>query len=147
MGLSLVFIKLIYNAAIAIPMVADADMNCRLLDYQMYLSGERLESFKGIFAIIISPVTTIVSLIIPILLLRGGYNSTWDVLFIDKSRFGIISVPIIIDTVGYFLMIIPYLFWDYTDEKHSEVIDELKRRARLLGGEDFDAELKQQREQ
>ena len=93
-----------------------------------------------------SPVTTLVGLIIPILLLKNGYNSNWDVLFIDSARFNIISIPIIIDTVGHFLMVIPYLFWDYDNKKHAVVIEELKRRARILGGEDFDAETEKMRE-
>lgn len=146
MSSMLIVLKMFFNLFIAVPDVATADMSCRLLDYQMYLSGERLENFKGIFGIIISPITTLVGLIIPILLLRSGYNSNWDVLFIDSARFGIISIPIIIDTVGYFLMAIPYLFWDYDDKKHAMVIEELKRRARITGGEDFDAEAEKLRE-
>ncbi len=147
MSTMLILLKCLFNLCVAIPDVASADMSCRLLDYQMYLSGERLENFKGIFGIIISPITTIVSLIIPILLLRNGYNSNWDILFVDSARFGIISIPLIIDTVGYFLMVVPYLFWDYDDKKHSMVIEELKRRARITGGEDFDAETEKMREQ
>ena len=146
MSCLLILLKMTYNLFVAIPDVASADMSCRLLDYQMYLSGERLENFKGIFGIIISPITTVVGLVIPILLLRNGYNSNWDVIFIDATRFGIISIPIIIDTIGYFLMVIPYLFWDYDDKKHAMVMEELKRRARIMGGEDFDAETDKLRE-
>ena len=43
-------------------------------------------------------------------------------------------------------MVIPYLFWDYDDKKHAVVMEELKRRARIMGGEDFDAETEKMRE-
>ncbi len=142
-----IVLRMADNFFAAVPDVAGSDMACRLLDYQMYISGERLENFKGIFSILTSPVTTLVGLIIPILLLKNGYNSNWDVLFIDSARFNIISIPIIIDTVGHFLMVIPYLFWDYDDKKHAVVMEELKRRARIMGGEDFDAETEKMREQ
>ena len=141
MGALLVIVKMLFDLTRAVPDVAGSDMECRLRDYQMYLSGERLENFGGIFGIIISPITTLVSLIIPILLLRNGYNSNWDIMFVDSARFNIISIPILIDAVGYFLMILPFIFWDYDDKKHAVVIEELKRRARIMGGEDFDAEV------
>ena len=100
-------------------------------DYQMYLSGERLESFSGIFGWFTSPVTTLIGLIIPILLLKFGFNSNWDVLFVDASRVKIIVIPILFDIAGYLLMTIPYFFWDYDSAKQNKVIQVLKRRAEV----------------
>ena len=62
------------------------------------------------------------------MLLKFGFNSNWDVLFIDSTRVKIIVIPIIIDIIGYLLMTIPYLFWDYTDEKQNMVMQVLRRR-------------------
>jgi Na+/melibiose symporter-like transporter len=69
-----------------------------------------------------------VGLIIPVLLLRYGFNSNWDVLFIDSSRIKIIVIPIIFDIAGYLLMTIPYFFWDYDDDKQNKVMEVLRRR-------------------
>ncbi|MFR5875340.1 MAG: MFS transporter [Eubacterium sp.] len=111
-----------------VPKSVGHDMDVRVNDYQMYLSGERLESFSGVFGWFTGPITTFVSLIIPILLLRYGFNSNWDVLFIDSARVKIIVIPIIFDIVGYILMTIPYFFWDYDYEKHDKVMQVLRRR-------------------
>ncbi len=111
--------------------IAKNDMNIRLQDYQMYLSGERLASFSGVFSWFISPITTLVGLIIPVLLLRNGFNSNWDVLFIDDSRVGILVVPLIFDLVGHALMMIPYIFWDYNNKQHLYAMDVLKQREAL----------------
>lgn len=111
-----------------VPTTAGHDMNVRIGDYQMYLSGERLESFAGVFGWFTGPITTFVGLIIPIFLLRYGFNSNWEILFYDGSRRNIIVVPIIIDVIGYFLMTIPYLFWDYDSKKQNMVMEVLKRR-------------------
>lgn len=111
-----------------VPTAVGHDMDVRISDYQMYLSGERLESFSGVFGWFTGPVTTFVGLIIPILLLRNGFNSNYDVLFIDESRIKIIAVPIIFDIVGYLLMSIPYFFWDYDDDKQNKVMEVLRRR-------------------
>ena len=73
-------------------------------------------------------IVSFVGLIIPVLLLKYGFNSNWDVLFIDSSRTKIIVVPIIFDIVGYLLMTIPYLFWDYDDDKQNKVMEVLRRR-------------------
>ena len=106
-------------------------MNVRIGDYQMYLSGERLESFSGVFGWFTGPITSFVGLIIPLMLLKYGFNSNWDVLFIDDCRRNIIVIPIIVDVIGYFLMTIPYLFWDYDSKKQNMVMEVLKRRAEV----------------
>ena len=103
-------------------------MDVRVNVYQMYLSGERLESFSGVFGWFTGPITSFVGLIIPVLLLKFGFNSNWDVLFIDESRIKIIVIPIIFDIVGYLLMTIPYIFWDYDDDKQNKVMEVLRRR-------------------
>lgn len=114
-----------------VPTSATRDMDVRVNDYQMYLSGERLESFSGIFGWFTGPITSFVSLIIPLLLLQYGFNSNWDVLFLDSTRTKIIVIPMIIDIIGYVLMTIPYFFWDYNSEKQNKVMAVLKRRAEV----------------
>ncbi len=114
-----------------IPTTAGHDMGTRIGDYQMYLSGERLESFSGIFGWFTGPVTSFVSLIIPLFLLKFGFNSNWDVLYLDEARVKIIAVPLIIDIVGYLLMTIPYIFWDYDNVKQAKVMRVLQRRAEV----------------
>ncbi|MDD6146581.1 MAG: hypothetical protein PUB43_06045 [Oscillospiraceae bacterium] len=114
-----------------VPTSASYDMNVRVNDYQMYLSGERLESFSGIFGWFTGPITSFVGLIIPLLLLSYGFNSNWDILFVDSARIKIIVIPIIIDIVGYLLMTIPYFFWDYDANKQNKVMQVLRRRAEV----------------
>ncbi|MEE1139488.1 MAG: hypothetical protein U0M02_13505 [Acutalibacteraceae bacterium] len=114
-----------------VPTTAGHDMNVRIGDYQMYLSGERLESFAGVFGWFTGPITSFVGLLIPLMLLNYGFNSNWDVLFIDDSRRNIIVVPLIVDVIGFVLMTIPYFFWDYDSKKQNMVMEVLKRRAEV----------------
>ncbi len=123
-----------------LPKVAERDMNIRLFDYQMYLSGERLEGFTNIFGWFVSPIATLVGLIIPLLILRGGFNSNWSVLFLDSARFNILAVPLAFDLVGHILMMIPYFFWDYNLGQHEYVIRVLKQREKLAEEGYFPAE-------
>ena len=130
-GVICVLILIVMEATHTVPTSVGHDMDVRITDYQMYLSGERLESFAGIFGWFTGPVTSFISLIIPILLLRFGFNSNWDVLFVDASRAKIIIIPMLFDIGGFLLMIIPYIFWDYDDIKQDKVIQVLKRRAEV----------------
>ncbi len=114
-----------------VPTTASHDMNVRIADYQMYLSGERLENFSSIFGWFTDPIKNFVGLLIPLFLLQYGFNSNWDVLFVDASRRFIIAIPILVDVVGFFLMTIPYLFWDYDSQKQNMVMEVLKRRAEV----------------
>ena len=139
-GIAIFAIEFIVYALITVSDVAQSDMNIRLGDYQMYLSGERLESSAEVFKWFINPVTTVVSLIIPLIVLRFGFNSNWDVLFIDNTRFGIIAVPVLFDLIGHILMIFPYIFWDYDNEKHNYVMEVLKQREKLANEGYFPAE-------
>lgn len=106
-------------------------MNARLNDYQMYLSGERMENFTGVYGWFTSPITTLVGLIIPVLLLHNGFNSNWDVLFLDDARFDILVIPLVFDLVGHALMIIPYIFWDYNTPQYLYAMKVLQQRAQL----------------
>ena len=139
-GIVIFVCEFIKGLANSIPDVADSDMGIRKNDYQMYLSGERLENFSGVFNWIISPVTTFVSLIIPVIILRNGFNSNWDVLYIDSARFNILAVPLIFDLVGFVMMIIPYLFWDFNNPQHEYVMEVLKQREQLAKEGYFPAE-------
>ena len=136
-GTICVVILIFMEATSTVPKSAAHDMNVRITDYQMYLSGERLENYSGvyscagIFSWFTGPITSFVGLVIPILLLASGFNGNWDVLFIDSSRFNIIIIPLIIEIVGYFLMTIPFIFWDYDSSKQDKVMQVLQRRAEV----------------
>lgn len=110
--------------------LADDDMNVRISDYQMYLSGERLDSYSWVLGWFTGPVSSLISLIIPILFYRYGFTSDWDVLFVDAIRTKCMIVGVSFDLVGHLLCCLPYIFfWDYTDEKHAEVMRVLQERA------------------
>ena len=114
------------NSAIEI---ASSDMDIRVNDYQMYLSGERFEAYQGVIGWFTTPISTLVSLIIPLMFYRFGFTSDWDILFIESVRMKCVITGLAFDMAGYLLMTLPYIFfWDYTDEKHTKVMEELKKR-------------------
>ncbi len=116
--------------------VAQDDMSIRISDYQMYLSGERFEAYQGVIGWFTGPISSLVSLIIPLIFVGIGFTSDWDVLYMDDVRIKCMLIGIAFDLVGYLLMTLPYLlFWDFTDEKHNEVMRVLQERADKLAAE------------
>ena len=117
--------------------LASEDMDIRISDYQMYISGERFEAYQGVVGWFTGPVSALISLIIPLMFYRVGFTSDWDVLFIPDVRVKCMIIGLAFDMVGYLLMSLPYIFfWDYTDEKHAMIMKELQRRADALSAEE-----------
>ncbi|MBR4743286.1 MAG: MFS transporter [Oscillospiraceae bacterium] len=121
--------------------IAQSDMGVRVSDYQMYISGERFEGYQGIIGWFTGPISSLVSLIIPIMFVGAGFTSDWDVLYMDDVRVKCMLIGLFFDFFGYLLIMIPYIFfWDYTDEKHREVMRVLQERAEQAAAQSEQAE-------
>ena len=137
----LLFVGLfISNALTSAINIAKDDMKTRVSDYQMYLSGERFEGYQELIGWFTKPITSLVGLIIPLLFVGIGFTSDWDVLYMDDVRLKCMLIGILFDLAGYILMMLPYIFfWDYTDEKHAEIMKILQERADALSDTPPDA--------
>ena len=98
-------------------------------DYQQWLSGKRLEVSSGVFGLIFTPFNTVIAMTIPAIYAVMGFTSDWDVLYNDAFRNKIFLVSIIIVLASTILSIIPFFFYDLTEEKHQRIIEDLKQRA------------------
>ena len=127
----LLFVSHFIAEALTSPLkIARDDMNIRVSDYQMYISGERFEGYQGIIKWFTDPITSLVGLIIPLMFVGAGFTSDWDILYMDDVRIRCMIIGIAFDLAGYVLMMLPYIFfWDYTDEKHVQIMKELQARA------------------
>ena len=136
-GILLFFAQFVGDALTSSLKIARDDMNIRVSDYQMYISGERFEGYQGIIEWFTRPITSLVGLIIPLMFVGAGFTSDWDVLFMDDVRIKCMIIGIAFDLAGYVLMMLPYIFfWDFTDEKHVQIMKELQERADRLRDED-----------
>ena len=129
-GLAIYIAMLVANTLEAAVGIAQDDTKIRVTDYQMYISGERLEEYQKIISWFTTPITTLVSLIVPLMFYRVGFTSDWDVLYMGDVRVQCMLIGLCFDLAGYVLMTLPYLFmWDFTDEKHAHIMEVLKQRA------------------
>ena len=129
-GLAIYMAMLVSNTLEAAVGIAQDDTKIRVTDYQMYISGERLEEYQKIISWFTTPITTLISLIVPLMFYRVGFTSDWDVLYMGDVRVQCMLIGLCFDLAGYVLMTLPYLFmWDFTDEKYAHVMEVLKQRA------------------
>ena len=105
-------------------------------DYHQWKYGERADSMAGVFGWFLNPINAVLGFIIPWLLAKVGFTSDWDVLFdqtILNSVFNIYTWATIISTI---IMVIPFLFYDLTREKHDMCVEELQARLREIEEQD-----------
>jgi len=100
-------------------------------DYQQWMSGKRLEACSDIFNMVFSPFTTLITMTVPAVYAAIGFTSDWDIMFSEIYRNRVFQATIIMVIVSTALSILPFIFYDLTDEKHRNIIEDLKTRAGL----------------
>lgn len=110
--------------------IITTSMNADIWDYQQYISGERLDGCMGIFSYLASPVTTVAAMVVPMIYGMFGFTSDWNILFDTDIRNRIFIVTIVLTAVTGLLSAIPYHFYDMTEQRHEEMMDELRERAK-----------------
>ena len=108
--------------------IITTSMNADIWDYQQYISGERLDGCMGIFGYLASPITTVVAMVIPTLYGIFGFTSDWNILFDADIRNEIFIVTIVLTSATTLLATIPYHFYDLTEERHEEMMNELREK-------------------
>lgn len=108
--------------------VVQPAMNADIWDYQQYISGERLDGCMGIFGYLASPITTVAAMTVPFVYGLIGFTSDWNILYDTTLRNNVFLVTIILSGITGVLSAIPYHFYDMTDERHEEMMDEIRGR-------------------
>lgn len=133
-----IFIKEMVGAVSIIYLPA---MKADMMDYQQYKTGDRLEGFIEQGGILIGSVVTLVTgYFLPIVFRNYGLTNNYDDLYNEAFRTPLVRAVIIYAIFGTILSIIPFLFYDLTEEKRKSMINSLKIRAMFADfeSEDFD---------
>lgn len=108
----------IYNPGI------DADMK----DYQQYISGERIDGMFGVVGLIGTFIGYFTGLVMPFLQESCGLKDDYDVLYNAAIRDDLFKTMIIASVVGATLNVIPFFFYDLTEQKHRAITYVLRIR-------------------
>lgn len=120
--------------------IVSSAMSADIWDYQQYISGERLDGCMSIFGFISGPLTTFAALLVPTLYGKIGFTSDWNILYNEPIRDKIFLISIIVSAVVGLLATVPYHFYDFTEEKHEAIMEEMRKREGLVSDENSSAE-------
>lgn len=133
-----IFIKEMVGAVSIIYLPA---MKADMMDYQQYKTGDRLEGFIEQGGILIGSILGLATgYFMPLVFRTYGLTNNYDDLYNEAFRTPLVRVAIICAIFGTILSIIPFLFYDLSEEKRKNMISALKIRALFsdFEHEDFD---------
>ena len=76
----------------------------------------------------IAPFCSVAGLLVPAVYAKIGFTSDWTVLFDPIIRNKVFFATIIISIIGGILSLLPWHFYDLSEERHREIIAELSDR-------------------
>jgi len=124
----IMIIQYIANVIVQLGDIAKRGAIADIWDYQQYISGERTESFLGAIRMFTAPIFTIAALLVPAVYGSFGFTSDWTVLYDSGIRNSIFTFTVIISTVFGLLSLLPWHFYDLSEDKHRQIISELEER-------------------
>lgn len=98
-------------------------------DYHQWKTGVRVDGLFGPLGLIGTALSFATGLVLPAIYEHMGLKDNYDVLYNDEMRNNLFDVLIIASIIGAILNLIPYLFYDLTEEKHRGYVNVLKIRA------------------
>lgn len=124
---ALMFIKDMFGALSIIYLPA---MKADMMDYQQYKTGDRLEGFIDQCGVLLGSVITLATgYAIPMILEKYGLTNNYTDLYNADFRNPLIRVILICSFVGTVLSLVPFLFYDLTEEKRSNMVRAFRIRA------------------
>lgn len=123
----LMFIKDMFGA---LSIIYLPSMKADMMDYQQYKTGDRIEGFIDQAGVMIgNGLALLTGYAIPFILRANGLTDNYDDLYNADFRNPIIRIMLICGLIGTALSVIPYFFYDLTEEKRAGMIKALKIRA------------------
>jgi Na+/melibiose symporter-like transporter len=111
-------------------------MDVNKLDYQMWISGERMESFAGIFGWFTGPITTMMGFMIPLIYKGMGFTSNWDILFMSDVRVKVMLAGCLLIIGGDIASMIPMFWFRFSKNQQKQIVKDLEWRAQA--GQDLE---------
>lgn len=98
-------------------------------DYHQWKTGVRVDGLFTPLTLIGTVLGFFTGLVIPTIYEKMGLLDDYTVLYNDELRNNLFTVLIICSVVGSLMNLIPYLFYDLTEQKHRGYVNVLKIRA------------------
>ena len=108
------------------------NISADMRDYHQWKTGVRVDGLFGPLGIIGTFIGFFTGYFYPVVLKRLGLETDYNVLYDDAIRNNIFEVLLICSAVGAFLNLVPFFFYDLTENKHKGYVEVLKIRAMFI---------------
>lgn len=110
-------------------LVYDPVLNAEVKDYQQFLTGKRVDFILGAAATVTVPITLCTGLVIPYVYEAMGITTNYDILYDPNVRNNMFNMLCMLSIIGSVLNLIPFFFYRLSREKHTMIVQVLRRRA------------------
>lgn len=109
--------------------IVQHNIQADMRDYHQWKTGVRVDGLFGPLGMIGTAISFFTGMFYPAIYEKIGIQEDYSVLYDDTLRGNLFEVLIICSAVGAVLNLIPFLFYDLTENKHKAYICVLKIRA------------------
>ena len=109
--------------------IVQHNISADMRDYHQWKSGVRVDGMFGPLGIIGTVIGFFTGMFYPTIYENMGLKDNYDVLFDDTLRNNLFEVLIVCSIFGAILNLIPFCFYDLTENKHKAYVSVLKIRA------------------
>ncbi len=109
--------------------IVQHQISADMRDYHQWKTGVRVDGLFGPLGMIGTVIGFFTGMVYPAIYEKMGLLEDYSVLYDDTIRNNLFEVLIICSAVGAFLNLIPYCFYDLTENKHRAYVGVLKIRA------------------
>ena len=109
--------------------IVQHQISADMRDYHQWKTGVRVDGLFGPLGTIGTVIGFFTGFVYPKIYNKMGLFDAYDVLYDDNIRNNLFEVIIIFSAVGALLNLIPFCFYNLTENKHRAYIDVLKIRA------------------
>ncbi len=109
--------------------IVQHQINADMRDYHQWKTGVRVDGLFGPLGMIGTVIGFFTGMVYPAIYEKMGLLEDYNVLYDDTIRNGLFEVLILCSALGALLNLIPFCFYDLTENKHRAYVGVLKIRA------------------
>lgn len=109
--------------------IVQHNIQADMKDYHQWKTGVRVDGLFGPLGMIGTVIGFFTGMVYPAIYESMGLLDDYDVLYNDAMRNNLFEVLILCSALGALLNLIPFCFYDLTENKHKAYVDVLKIRA------------------